>query len=140
MGKKGAAEDAESATETSGSPLETMAKKEKKKSVSQAAKAGVIMPVSRINKHLRDGKRSKRVGNGAPIYLAAVLEYVGAEIFEMAMATLGKRKRITVTDIVRGIRSDKELNKLFAGEAIFAGDRVTNIAHAVTIKPPVDGA
>ena len=142
MGKK-SQEDVETETETS-SNTETLGimngKKQKKKSVSQTTKAGLVMPVSRINRRLREGKRTARVGGGAPIYLAALLEYTAAEIFEMASSKLGKRKRLTATDILLGVRSDKELNKLLAGESVFVGDRVTGIAQAVTIKKPVDAA
>lgn len=139
MGKKAPTEEtAETETETSSgdAPLGIMASKPKKKSTSKAVKAGLVFPVSKINRHLRDAKMSKRVGAGGPIYLAGVLEYCASEIFEMAMAGLGKRKRLTTIDILRGVRSDKELNILLAGASVFAGDRVTGVSSAVTIKVP----
>ena len=55
----------------------------KKQSQSKSLKAGLVFPVSRVNRHLREARLSKRVGSGAPIYLAAVLEYVALEIFEL---------------------------------------------------------
>jgi uncharacterized membrane-anchored protein YitT (DUF2179 family) len=33
-----------------------------------------------IHRHLREGRYAERVGAGAPVYLAAVLEYLTAEI------------------------------------------------------------
>ena len=107
----------------------------KKKSVSRAQKAGLQFPVSKFNRHLRDSRKSKRVGAGAPVYLAAVLEYAAAEILEMAANDLGKRKRITPQDIMKAIRGDEELNMLMGGCAVFLTDRVTGITKAVTFKP-----
>ena len=116
-------------TETSGDGI--MAKK--KKSTSRAAKAGLTMPVSKLNRHLRERGQSKRVGAGAPVYLSAVLEYAAMEIFEAAAKQLGsKRKRITPTDIMRSIREDEELHQLLGGVTVFSGDKVKDVGKAVT--------
>lgn len=50
------------------------------KSVSRSSKAGLQFPVGRIARFLKAGKYSQRVGAGAPVYLAAVLEYLAAEV------------------------------------------------------------
>lgn len=114
-----------------------MAKSSKKQpSKSRSEKAGVVMPVSKLNRHLRASGRTKRVGAGSPVYLAAVLEYAAAEILELAGADLGKRKRITPQDVMRAIRNDEELNQLLGGCAVFSSDKVKNITQAVTYKPP----
>ncbi|KAK9918479.1 hypothetical protein WJX75_004373 [Coccomyxa subellipsoidea] len=55
-----------------------------KKSVSKSTKAGLQFPVGRIARYLKKGKYASRVGAGAPVYLAAVLEYLAAEILELA--------------------------------------------------------
>lgn len=52
----------------------------KKKSVSRSVKAGLQFPVGRIGRYLKKGRYSQRVGSGAPVYLAAVLEYLAAEV------------------------------------------------------------
>lgn len=52
----------------------------KKKPVSRSVKAGLQFPVGRIGRYLKKGRYSKRVGTGAPVYLAAVLEYLAAEV------------------------------------------------------------
>ena len=54
------------------------------KSVSRSSKAGLQFPVGRIGRYLKTGKFATRVGAGAPVYLAAVLEYLCAEILELA--------------------------------------------------------
>ena len=55
-----------------------------KKAVSRSAKAGLQFPVGRVARYLKVGKYATRVGAGAPVYLAAVLEYLAAEVLELA--------------------------------------------------------
>jgi hypothetical protein len=52
-----------------------------KKAMSRSTKAGLQFPVGRIARFLKAGKYSTRVGAGAPVYLAAVLEYLAAEVY-----------------------------------------------------------
>lgn len=52
----------------------------RKKSVSRSVKAGLQFPVGRIGRYLKNGRYAQRVGSGAPVYLAAVLEYLAAEV------------------------------------------------------------
>jgi len=75
---------------------------------------GLQFPVGRIGRYLRNGKYAKRMGAGAPVYLAAVLEYLTAEILELAgnAARDNKRSRITPRHITLAVRNDEELNKL----------------------------
>jgi len=58
--------------------------------VSRSAKAGLQFPVGRIARYLKAGKYVTRMGAGAPVYLAAVLEYLTAEV-----RGLGRRARRT---------------------------------------------
>ncbi|KAL3573566.1 hypothetical protein D5086_024179 [Populus alba] len=66
------------------------------KSVSRSQKAGLQFPVGRIARFLKAGKYAERVGAGAPVYLAAVLEYLAAEVLELAgnAARDNKKNRI----------------------------------------------
>lgn len=52
----------------------------RKKAVTRSVKAGLQFPVGRIGRYLKKGRYAKRVGTGAPVYLAAVLEYLAAEV------------------------------------------------------------
>ena len=58
--------------------------KAKAKAKSRSSRAGLQFPVGRIHRHLRKGNYSERVGAGAPVYLAAVMEYLAAEVLELA--------------------------------------------------------
>ncbi len=59
-----------------------------KKAVSRSHKAGLQFPVGRIARFLKAGKYSTRVGAGAPVYLAAVLEYLAAEVWMFASVVI----------------------------------------------------
>lgn len=50
----------------------------------RSSRAGLQFPVGRVHRHLRQGRYAARVGAGAPVYMAAVLEYLAAEILELA--------------------------------------------------------
>ncbi len=54
------------------------------KAISKSTKAGLQFPVGRIARFMKEGKFADRVGAGAPVYLAAVLEYLAAEVLELA--------------------------------------------------------
>ena len=55
-----------------------------KASKTRSSRAGLQFPVGRIHRCIRKGNYAERVGAGAPVYLAAVLEYLTAEILELA--------------------------------------------------------
>merc|ERR1719442_335651 len=105
-----------------------------KKSVSSSAKAGLQFPVGRIGRYLRQGKYATRMGAGAPVYLAAVLEYLCAEILELAgnAARDNKKARIIPRHITLAVKNDEELNKLLGNVTIAAGGVLPNI-HAVLL-------
>jgi histone H2A len=75
-----------------------------------------------------------RVGAGAPVYLAAVLEYLAAEILELAgnAARDNKKTRIVPRHIQLAVRNDEELSKLLSGVTIAAGGVLPNI-HSVLL-------
>ena len=58
--------------------------KVKAKGKTRSSRAGLQFPVGRMHRLLRKGHYAERVGAGAPVYLAAVLEYLSAEILELA--------------------------------------------------------
>ena len=69
------------------------------KGASRSSKAGLQFPVGRIHRMLKRGNYAQRVGAGAPVYLAAVLEYLAAEILELAgnAARDNKKQRYVLT-------------------------------------------
>ncbi|KAH8029339.1 hypothetical protein HPB51_025289 [Rhipicephalus microplus] len=103
--------------------------KAKGKSKTRSSSAGLQFPVRRIHRLLRKGNYAKRVGAGAPVYLAAVLEYLAAEVLELAgnAARDNKKTRITPRHLQLAIRNDEELNKLLSGVTIAQGGVLQNI-------------
>ena len=108
--------------------------KDGKKSMTKSAKAGLQFPVGRISRFLKKGKYATRVGAGAPVYLCAILEYLTAEILELAgnAARDNKKSRIIPRHIQLAVRNDEELNKLFGGVTIASGGVLPNI-HSVLL-------
>lgn len=100
-----------------------------KVSQSRSAKAGLTFPVGRIHSVLRKGNYAQRVGAGAPVYLASVLEYLAAEILELAgnAARDNKKTRIIPRHLQLAIRNDEELNKLLGHVTIAQGGVLPNI-------------
>ena len=99
------------------------------KSKSRSSRAGFQFPVSRIHRLLRKGNYAERVGAGAPVYMAAVLEYLSAEMPELAgnAARDNKKSRIIPRHLQLAVRNDEELNKLLAGVTIAQGGVLPNI-------------
>ena len=112
-------------------------KVEGKKAVSKSVKAGLQFPVARIGRLLKKGKYATRVGAGAPVYLASVLEYLTAEILELAgnAARDNKKRRIIPRHIQLAVRNDEELNKLLGRVTISQGGVLPNI-HSVLLPKP----
>lgn len=115
----------------------TAHKVDKKTKTSGATKAGLVFSVSKVRTLLKDcatlqkvrqkagedDKRrtilvkkgcDRRVGAGASVYLAAVLEYITAEVLEFSgnSARDHKHLRITARDLTLAIDNDEELAEL----------------------------
>merc|ERR1711931_322750 len=103
--------------------------KTKSKPKSRSTKAGLQFPVGRIHRLLRKGNYAQRVGAGAPVYLAAVMEYLAAEVLELAGNAARDNKKTTIIPrhLQLAIRNDEELNKLLAGVTIAQGGVLPNI-------------
>ncbi|OQS07260.1 histone H2A type 1 [Thraustotheca clavata] len=108
----------------------------KGKSSTRSSKAGLQFPVGRVARFLKKGRFSQRIGGGAPVYLAAVLEYLCAEILELAgnAARDNKKSRIIPRHIQLAVRNDEELNKLLGDVTIASGGVLPNIHNILLPK------
>ena len=104
-------------------------------SKTKSAKAGLTFPVGRIGRFLKKGRFAKRVGAGAPVYMAAVLEYVVAELLELSgnAAKDNKKTRINPRHIQLAIKNDEELNKFVGHATITQGGVMPNV-HSALLK------
>ena len=93
-------------------------------------KAGLLFPVPRIKRYLKKGHYNKRIGQGACVYLTAVLDYLAEEVLELAgnFARDLKKKTINPRHIQIAVRNDEELQKIL-GRVTFAGGGVLPYVH-----------
>lgn len=54
--------------------------KKKMSKLSRSARAGVIFPVGRLMRYLKKGTFKYRISVGAPVYMAAVIEYLAGNV------------------------------------------------------------
>jgi histone H2A len=115
-GKRGKSGKGKSAASTSGQQT-------------RSSRAGLQFPVGRLARYLKQGGYAKRISGSAPVYMAAVLEYIVAEVLELAgnAAKDNKRLRIVPRHIQLAVRNDDELNQFFGNAVIAAGGVLPNI-------------
>ena len=103
--------------------------KAKAKTRTRSTKAGLQFPVGRMIRYLKKGRYGKRTGVGAGVYIAAVCEYLVAEILELAgnAARDNKKQRIAPRHIGLAVMNDEELNKLLGRVTIAGGGVLPNI-------------
>ena len=102
----------------------------KKTPLSKSVRAGLQFPVGRIHRFLKQQTNGKnRVGVSAAVYTAAILEYLSAEVLELAgnASKELKMKRITPRHLQFAVRGDEELDALIS--ATIAGGGVIPHIH-----------
>merc|ERR1711964_187998 len=77
------------------------------------AKVGLNFPCGRVVRHCRTTRVSKRVSKGTGVFTSAVMEYISAEVLELAGNVCKERKKHTIfpKHIQSAIRNDEELNE-----------------------------
>jgi histone H2A len=106
------------------------------KSKTRSSRAGLQFPVGRIHSRMRQGRYAPRIGAGAPVYLAAVLEYLTAEVLELAgnASRDNKKRRIIPRHIQLAVRNDEEINTLLKKVTIAASGVLPNIHNVLLPK------
>ena len=104
---------------------------------STSSKAGLVFPAFRMYRFLKTRRFAKRISLAAGIYLAAVLEYMSAEVLELAgnQTRDAKRKRIIPRHIYLAIKQDEELNLLCKKQTI-AGGGTIELIHKPLLQTP----
>ena len=108
------------------------------KAKSRSAKAGLIFPVGRIGSLLRRGQYARRVGASAAVYLAAVLEYLTAELAELSIKAAAQQKhkckRINPRVLTLAVRHDDDLGSLLQNVTLSRGGVLPSVNKALAKK------
>lgn len=110
----------------------------KKERKSMASRARLQFAPARARKILKSNG-ANRMGGDAPVYLAAVLEYLAAEMLELAdnVARNNKRMRLFPRDLMLALHNDHELNLLMNQHKvdIVGSGSVPDPASSLAAKP-----
>ena len=116
--------------------MATPKKSASKKSSGASKKAsGLIFPAGRVGRLLRKGRYSRRVSNGAAVFLAAALEYLVGEALELSSKTVAAgAKRVTPRAVLLAVRHDADLGSLLQNVTISRGGVAASQAAKVDKK------
>ena len=101
----------------------------------RSAKAGLIFPVGRFGSLLRRGQYARRVGASSAVYLAAVVEYLVAELLELTVKAAkqqkSKSKRLSPRALTLAVRHDDDLGALLQNVTLSRGGVIPSVNKAL---------
>jgi histone H2A len=103
-----------------------------------AKRARLVLPPSRARNLIEhNSPKGIKISQLAGVYLAGVLEYLTAEIMELAgnVAHDNRKSTITSRHLHLAVRLDDELNTIFGNTGIAGSGVIPNIHHVLLQKP-----
>ncbi|KAF8280690.1 putative histone H2A [Trypanosoma cruzi] len=95
-------------------------------------------PVGRVGSLLRRGQYARRIGASGAVYMAAVLEYLTAELLELSVKAASqqakKPKRLTPRTVTLAVRHDDDLGMLLKNVTLSRGGVIPSLNKAVAKK------
>ncbi|XP_044768316.1 histone H2A-Bbd type 1-like [Neomonachus schauinslandi] len=87
----------------------------KRHGLSRSMRAELQFPVSRVDRLLREGRYAQRLSSSTPVFLTGILEYLTANILELAgqEARNNHKMRITPEHVQRALGNNQYLSRLF---------------------------
>ena len=103
--------------------------KARSKPKSRSSRAGLQFPVGRVHRLLGKGNYAECLGASDSVNLAAVMEYLAAEILELASNATrdNKKTRNIPRHLQLAVRNDEKLSKLLVRVTIAQGGVLPNI-------------
>ncbi|NXL63772.1 H2A1A protein, partial [Chordeiles acutipennis] len=101
----------------SGGPSQGSRARARQSRSSRSSRAGLLFPVSRVDRQLRSGRFAERFGARAPVYLAAVLQWVTRETLDVAgkISKQSKQRRISPSHLQMAVQRSSVLRQLLRG-------------------------
>ena len=118
-------------------PKKSSRKAASSKTVSQSKRAGLVFPVGRVGSMLRKGRYAARVSRSAAVMTAAVLEYLVAEVLDLAAKAVVQRNkgnRVTPRALTLAVRHDADLGALLKDVTLSRGGVVPKVEKALEAK------
>ena len=90
-------------------------RRSRRRSLSRSTRAELQFPVSRVDRLLREGQFANRLSSATPVFLTAVLEYLIANILDLAgkEACTNHRVRISPEHVQTALVNNENLRCLF---------------------------
>ncbi|KAM9669189.1 histone H2A-Bbd type 1-like [Dama dama] len=86
---------------------------------SRSTRAELQFPVSRVDRLLREGQFANRLSSATPVFLTGILEYLTANILDLAGKEAGANRRIRISPehVQRALINNENLRRLFEPNA-----------------------
>jgi histone H2A len=115
---------------------EESGEKDERSRQSRQSRAGLLLPVGRIQTRLREKRLFARLGDEAAVQLTGVLEYLVSEVLTAGaeVAAQRKRRRISSRFVARGVARDEDLSSMLGGTRISGGGVVDELPPSVAAE------